>query len=86
MCTALVVGNTIGVGIFMLPASLAPYGLNAMPAWLITAAGCMFVAWVFAGLARTFPDDDGPYCLRRPCLWQRRRLQCHVVLLGHPPG
>lgn len=61
MCTALLVGNTIGVGIFMLPASLAPYGLNALPAWLITAVGCIFVAWVFAGLARSFPDDDGPY-------------------------
>jgi basic amino acid/polyamine antiporter, APA family len=60
MCTALVVGNTIGLGIFMLPASLAPYGLNAVPAWLITAAGIIFVAWVFAGLARAFPDDDGP--------------------------
>jgi len=61
MCTALVVGNTIGVGIFMLPASLAPYGMNAVPAWLITTAGCIFIAWVFAGLARAFPADDGPY-------------------------
>jgi APA family basic amino acid/polyamine antiporter len=61
MCTALLIGNTIGVGIFMLPASLAPYGLNAVPAWLITTVGCVFIAWVFAGLARTFPDDDGPY-------------------------
>ena len=25
MCTALVVGNTIGIGIFMMPAALAPY-------------------------------------------------------------
>jgi len=61
MTTALVIGNTIGVGIFMLPASLAPYGMNALPAWLITGAGCIFIAWVFAGLARTFPQDDGPY-------------------------
>lgn len=61
MCTALVVGNTIGVGIFMLPASLAPYGLNAVPGWLITTVGCVFIAWVFAGLARAFPQDDGPY-------------------------
>jgi len=60
-CTALLVGNTIGMGIFMLPASLAPYGLNAVPAWLLTTAGCIFIAWVFAGLARTFPQDDGPY-------------------------
>jgi APA family basic amino acid/polyamine antiporter len=61
MCTALLVGNTIGIGIFMMPAALAPYGMNALPAWLITAVGCTFVAWVFAGLARAFPDDDGPY-------------------------
>ncbi|HJS88787.1 MAG TPA: amino acid permease [Steroidobacteraceae bacterium] len=65
MCTALVVGNTIGMGIFMLPASLAPYGLNALGAWLITAAGCLMVAWVFAGLARNFAEDDGPYAYAR---------------------
>ncbi len=65
MCTALVVGNTIGMGIFMLPASLAPYGLNALGAWAITAAGCLMVAWVFAGLARTFAEDDGPYAYAR---------------------
>jgi APA family basic amino acid/polyamine antiporter len=61
MSTALLVGNTIGIGIFMLPASLAPYGLNALPGWLITAGGCTFIAWVFAGLPRAFPEDDGPY-------------------------
>lgn len=61
MCTALVVGNTIGVGIFLLPASLAPYGLNALPGWLITTGGSICIAWVFAGLARSFPGDDGPY-------------------------
>jgi len=61
MCTALLVGNTIGIGIFLMPAALAPYGLNAIPAWLITTVGCLFIAWVFAGLARAFPEDDGPY-------------------------
>jgi basic amino acid/polyamine antiporter, APA family len=60
-CTALVVGNTIGIGIFLLPASLAPYGLNALTAWVITIAGCVFLAIVFSGLARAFPRDDGPY-------------------------
>jgi basic amino acid/polyamine antiporter, APA family len=61
MCTALVVGNTIGVGIFLLPASLSPYGLNALPGWLITTGGSICIAWVFAGLARSFSTDDGPY-------------------------
>jgi APA family basic amino acid/polyamine antiporter len=35
-CVALVVGNTIGRGVF-LPASLAPYGLNSVVAWILTA-------------------------------------------------
>src|SRR5581483_11794797 len=60
-CTALIVGNTIGMGIFLMPASLAPFGLNALPAWLITVVGCVLLALVFSGLARAFPEDDGPY-------------------------
>jgi basic amino acid/polyamine antiporter, APA family len=60
-CTALIVGNTIGVGIFLMPASLAPYGLNALPAWVITIVGCVLLAVVFSGLARQYPADDGPY-------------------------
>jgi APA family basic amino acid/polyamine antiporter len=56
-----VVGNTIGIGIFLLPVSLAPYGLNALWAWVITIAGCVLLTIVFAGLARAFPRDDGPY-------------------------
>ena len=61
MCTALVIGNTIGIGIFMMPAALAPYGLNSLIGWVITVLGCVAVAWVFAGFARIFPQDDGPY-------------------------
>ena len=33
MCVALVVGNSIGSGVFLLPASLAPYGLNSVVAY-----------------------------------------------------
>jgi len=61
MCTALVVGNTIGIGIFLLPASLAPYGFNAMIGWLVTVVGCVMLARVFARLARDMPASDGPY-------------------------
>jgi len=60
-CTALVVGNTIGMGIFLLPASLAPYGYNAMIGWAITVLGCVALAMVFARLARELPQADGPY-------------------------
>jgi len=65
MCTALVVGNIIGIGIFVMPAALAPFGLNALSAWAITVVGCLFLALTFASLARTFPHDDGPYAYTR---------------------
>ena len=68
MCTALVIGNTIGMGIFLLPASLAPYGFNALIGWGITAAGMIVIARVFARLARTFPQADGPYAYMRSAL------------------
>jgi APA family basic amino acid/polyamine antiporter len=61
MCTALVVGNMIGSGVYMLPASLAPYGWNAVFGWLVTIAGGVCLAVVFAGLAKAFPKDGGPY-------------------------
>ena len=60
-CTALVVGNVIGLGIFILPASLAPYGLNAMLGWLVTLVGCLALARVFAHLSHALPGADGPY-------------------------
>jgi len=61
MCVALVVGNMIGSGVFMLPASLAPYGWNAVFAWLITIGGAMCLALVFARLAQAFPRAGGPF-------------------------
>src|SRR5262245_44370318 len=65
MCLALVVGNMIGSGIFLLPASLAPYGLNSVIGWVMTAAGAVFLALVFAQLARVFPQAGGPYVYPR---------------------
>lgn len=61
MATALVVGNIIGTGIFLMPAALAPYGLNALGGWGVTLVGCLALALVFAALARRYPDADGPY-------------------------
>ena len=58
---ALVVGNTIGSGIFLLPANLAPYGINSIIAWVVTIAGSLCLAGVFASLAKAFPQAAGPY-------------------------
>jgi APA family basic amino acid/polyamine antiporter len=61
MCTALVVGNMIGSGIFLLPATLAPYGWNSIFGWMLTIAGGILLAVIFAALARNFPKAGGPY-------------------------
>ena len=61
MCTALVVGNMIGASVFLIPASLAPYGLNSVVAWFVTALGALFVAAVCAALGRLFPTACGAY-------------------------
>jgi len=65
MCLALVVGNMIGSGIFLLPASLAPYGLNSIFGWIFTATGGVLLAIVFAQLSRVYPQAGGPYVYPR---------------------
>jgi APA family basic amino acid/polyamine antiporter len=65
MCLALVVGNIVGSGVFLLPASLAPYGLNSVLGWVVTAAGALALAAVFAQLARIYPQAGGPYVYPR---------------------
>lgn len=61
MALALVVGNFIGSGIFLLPSQLAPYGWNAAIGWVVTIGGALCLAYVFAGLARVLPRTAGPY-------------------------
>ncbi len=65
MCLALVVGNMIGSGVFLLPASLAPYGLNSIFGWIFTASGGVLLAIVFAQLSRIYPQAGGPYLYPR---------------------
>jgi basic amino acid/polyamine antiporter, APA family len=59
MTTALIVGNMIGAGIFLLPALLAPFGSNATYAWLVTIGGALFLAATFAILSRHI--EGGPF-------------------------
>ena len=62
---ALVMGNMIGSGVFLLPASLAPYGGISIIGWLITATGSVLLALVFARLARIHPAAGGLYAYTR---------------------
>jgi APA family basic amino acid/polyamine antiporter len=88
MATALVVGNTIGMGIFMQPAALAPFGLNALTGWAAVIIGCVCLALTFAALARKLPEADGPFGYVRstlseaiafPALWSYW-ISCWVTL------
>lgn len=66
MATALVIGNMVGSGIFLLPASLAgAAGPVSIVGWLFTGVGAMLLALVFARMARTFPHTGGPYVYSR---------------------
>lgn len=63
--TALVVGNMIGSGVFLLPASLAPYGATSLIGWGITLGGALLLALTFARLAAHWPQTGGPYAFAR---------------------
>src|SRR4051794_38899578 len=66
MATALVVGNMIGSGVFMLPATLAgAAGPISLLGWIFTGAGAMLLALVFANLGRALPRTGGPYAYAR---------------------
>jgi APA family basic amino acid/polyamine antiporter len=62
---ALVAGNMIGSGLFLLPASLAPYGPAALLGWAASAFGGLALAFVFARLCRRLPLHGGPYAFAR---------------------
>jgi APA family basic amino acid/polyamine antiporter len=65
MAVALVMGNMIGSGIFLLPASLASYGGVSLIGWLMSTGGALMLALVFARLARIDPASGGPYAYTR---------------------
>jgi APA family basic amino acid/polyamine antiporter len=62
---ALVVGGTIGSGIFMLPALLAPFGLLGVAGWFIAGVGAIILALMLADLSRRFTRIGGPYAYAR---------------------
>jgi APA family basic amino acid/polyamine antiporter len=58
---ALVVGNMIGSGVFLLPATLAPYGAASLLGWAVTLAGALLLALVYAWLSRAIRNHGGAY-------------------------
>lgn len=61
VATALVIGNMMGAGIFMLPKQLAQVGGvgSSIIAWIITGIGAMTLAITFANLGSKIPKSGG---------------------------
>ena len=60
--TSLVVGNMIGAGIFILPASLSTYGSISLLGWIFTASGAIILAKIFSNLSKIIINKSGgPY-------------------------
>jgi basic amino acid/polyamine antiporter, APA family len=66
MATALVIGNMVGSGVFLLPSALAgEAGPVSIVALALTGVGAMLLALVFANLGRAMPRTGGPYAYAR---------------------
>ena len=61
MSIAMVMGYMIGSAIFLLPATLAPYGVNALIAWGVTVGGTMCLALALSRLAARNPGGPQAY-------------------------
>ena len=59
LATALVAGNMIGSGIYLLPATLATVGSVNLLGWLAATVGALLMAGVFSALTILRPDIDG---------------------------
>ena len=57
----MVMGYMIGSAIFLLPATLAPYGANALIAWGVTVGGTMCLALALSRLAARNPGGPQSY-------------------------
>ena len=64
--TSLVIGNMIGVGIFLLPAKLAKYGSISILGWIFSAIGALILAKIFSNLSKMVVNKSGgPYTYAR---------------------
>lgn len=64
--TALVVGNMVGSGVFLLPATLAAYGGISILGWIGSSIGAIFLALLFSHLSKIITNSvGGPYAFTR---------------------
>ncbi|MFC6886306.1 MULTISPECIES: APC family permease [Actinomadura] len=63
--TSLVIGNIVGTGIFLLPASLAAIGTISFLVMIVTTLAAVALAIVFGRLGARLPSSGGPYAYAR---------------------
>ena len=60
--TSLIIGNIIGAGIFVLPASLGKFGSISILGWIFTASGSLILAKIFSNFSKMISGQNGgPY-------------------------
>ena len=57
---SLVIGNMIGVGIFMLPASLSEYGSISIFGWILSGFMALIIANIFRNISINFKGKSNP--------------------------
>lgn len=63
--TSIVLGNMVGSGVFLLPATMAVFGIYSLWGWCFSTVGALLLAWVFSNLSRRLPKAGGPYAYPR---------------------
>lgn len=61
MLTLMVLGNTVGAGIFLMPSSLASIGSISMFGWILAALATIGIVFVFSKLLFIHKIPAGPY-------------------------
>jgi amino acid transporter len=58
---ALAVGNTVGSGIYLLPANLASICSISLYAWIFSTIGALSLAFIFSVFSKKIKNTGGPY-------------------------
>jgi APA family basic amino acid/polyamine antiporter len=75
MLIALVTGNMVGSGAFLLPADLARIGSISLVSLVFTVVGALALAMVFARMSLLIPRSGGPYVYAQAAFGEYMGLQ-----------
>lgn len=76
MLIALIVGNVVGSGVYLLPSTLATVGSISFISWIFTGLGAISLALVFGKVSALFPKTGGPYAYSREGFGDFIGFQC----------